>query len=536
MITPVKSPKIYRRSCVNNAGEPSFWSNTSVGLICNSEEDFFASSPSANLVGRSKKDRIQPRGCEDVLRSLFLYLGAAEAASWRRLMKRITIIGGGASGTLLTTNLLMHSGSRRATVSLVEARSRVGRGVAFGTDHDSHLLNVPAGRMGAFPDDVEHFHRWLIANGHSYGANDFVPRKIFGQYLRSVFTNVAEGITEETTLNLVDDEAVDMSVERDFVDVILRSGEILRSDAVVLAFGNFVPPHPSVPDQAFTSSEKYFLDPWNSRVYDEILPDDSIFVVGTGLSMVDVALHFDKHGHRGKIFAISTRGLLPARHELGHTYPSFYHELKSMDRITDMLKAVRRHIAQAEATGSNWRAVIDSLRPFTQQLWIGLPISEKRYFKQHLSRYWNVARHRMPGEAADVIEKMQQDGRLEILKGRLNDIRHVEGKFRVTFCISNSSRTVTADALVNCIGSESNFGKIEKPFVKNLIGRGHIRVDDLAMGISASPDGRVIDKNGEPSRSVYTLGTALKGTLWETTAIPEIRTQARQLALKLLED
>jgi uncharacterized NAD(P)/FAD-binding protein YdhS len=54
------------------------------------------------------------------------------------------------------------------------------------------------------------------------------------------------------------------------------------------------------------------------------------------------------------------------------------------------------------------------------------------------------------------------------------------------------------------------------------------------MGIDATPDGRVIDKNDAPSEVVRTLGTALKGILWESTAIPEIRVQARDLALKLL--
>jgi uncharacterized NAD(P)/FAD-binding protein YdhS len=34
---------------------------------------------------------------------------------------------------------------------------------------------------------------------------------------------------------------------------------------------------------------------------------------------------------------------------------------------------------------------------------------------------------------------------------------------------------------------------------------------------------------------LFTLGTALKGVLWESTAIPEIRIQARDLARKLVE-
>jgi uncharacterized NAD(P)/FAD-binding protein YdhS len=79
-----------------------------------------------------------------------------------------------------------------------------------------------------------------------------------------------------------------------------------------------------------------------------------------------------------------------------------------MTRITDLLKAVRRHIKIAEAQNGNWRGVIDSLRPHTQEIWRNLPDAEKRYFMQHLSRYWNVARHRMPPECAKVLDKLKQ--------------------------------------------------------------------------------------------------------------------------------
>jgi len=51
--------------------------------------------------------------------------------------------------------------------------------------------------------------------------------------------------------------------------------------------------------------------------------------------------------------------------------------------------------------------------------------------------------------------------------------------------------------------------------------------------MAASPDGRVVNKHGKFSDVVFTLGNALKGVLWESTAIPEIRTQARDPARRL---
>jgi uncharacterized NAD(P)/FAD-binding protein YdhS len=314
----------------------------------------------------------------------------------------------------------------------------------------------------------------------------------------------------------------------------MESGDSVEADAVVLAFGNFLPPQPSVPDLSFASSEKYFRDPWRRDFYETVDADDSVLIIGTGLSMADVVLQLKRSGHRGQIGAISTRGLLPAVHKLGFTYDSFYDELQPMRRITEVMRTVRRHAKLANADSSDWRAVIDSLRAHTQQIWLDMPVAEKQYFRQHLSRYWNVARHRMPPSAAAELEKLQDEGELEVMKGRLRDIRLKGEEFEVTYTNSGESHVATANVLVNCIGSETDFSKIDVPLVQNLLRHGVISPDELRLGLNATPDGHIIGIDGSQSESLYTLGTALKGILWESTAIPEIRSQAHDLAKKLL--
>ena len=448
-------------------------------------------------------------------------------------MKRITIIGGGASGTLLAANLLRLSDDRLLEINIVEKNAAVGRGVAYSTQDDVHLLNVPAGRMGAYPDEVGHFLEWLRARRHEYEADDFVPRRLFGDYLRDTLQKAESDRQKNVRLNVFEDDAVDIEIEGGKAHVTLASGEHLYSESVVLAFGNFLPPHPSVKDLSFTSDPRYFRSPWQENVFESIAAEDSVFIIGTGLSMVDVVLKLASLGHEGKIIAISTRGLLPAVHKLGYTYPAFADELNGTTKITDILKIVRRHIRAAESDSSDWRAVIDSLRPVTQSIWQRLPVSEKRYFMQHLSRYWNVARHRMPPQAAAVLDRLRERGKLEVLKGRLLSI-DASGGFEITYRSEGAKQQVTADVIINCIGSESNFRRLGSPLVDRLFERGYIKSDPLNFGIDALPNGSVVGQNGENVNILFTLGTALKGTLWETTAIPEIRTQARQLAEVLL--
>lgn len=449
-------------------------------------------------------------------------------------MNRITIIGGGASGTLLAINLLRQQSDVRLEINLVEKRAVIGRGVAFSTKEDVHLLNVPAAKMGAFANDVEHFYKWLQDNEFNYGPSDFVPRRIFGRYLREQLDIARDSAAENTQLNLFDDEAVDITFDEGKAQVHLASGDTLYSEKVVLAFGNFLPPHPSVSDQSFTTSSKYFQDPWSPEVFDRINNNDSVLIVGTGLSMADVTMQLNKVGHTGPINAISTRGLLPAVHKLGYTYPSFYEEINGAARITDILKTVRKHTHKAAADSSDWRAVIDSLRPVTQQIWLDLPLAEKRYFMQHLSRYWNVARHRMPPDAALVIDELRGMGQLQILKGRLRKIEVKDtGGFDVQYTLIEAEHHIHADVIVNCIGSESKFDQLDSRLVSNLMNKRHIRCDDLRFGLDSTTDGHLIAGDGSTSSILFTLGTALKGVLWESTAIPEIRTQANQLAQKL---
>ncbi len=445
-------------------------------------------------------------------------------STYKKDMKRITIIGGGATGTLLAVNLIRHAGDQPLVINIVEKNERFGQGVAYSTVQDYHLLNVPAGKMGAFPDDVEHFHKWLASKSYDFKPADFVPRRIYGEYLKKLFWEAYENRAANVTVNLFNEEALDILFKGGEAEVWLNSGTSLRSDKVVLAFGNFLPPTPRTEDQQFLSAPKYFGDPWNRRIGEAIKDTDDIFIIGTGLTMVDAAVGFYHTYHKGKIFAVSTHGLLPSTHKLGSSYPSFEAEVEKHEKISGILKTVRSHIKAAEAGEGDWRAVIDSLRPVTQKAWMKLPVTEKLRFMRHLKHFWNTCRHRIPPECAEVLYRMQWTDQLHIKKGRIKSIvLKRNGKFEVAF----GREKVTVDAVINCTGSESDFSKVNVPLVKSLLSKGAIKTDPLSLGLEADPKGKI-------SENLYTIGTALKGIMWESTAMPELRTQARDLALQFL--
>lgn len=75
----------------------------------------------------------------------------------------------------------------------------------------------------------------------------------------------------------------------------------------------------------------------------------------------------------------------------------------------------------------------------------------------------------MPPEAARILDEMQSGNRLEILKGRLQNIdASGSEKFTIYYSSNGSQTNLSADALINCIGSESKFDRLESALVKNL--------------------------------------------------------------------
>ena len=82
----------------------------------------------------------------------------------------VAIIGGGASGAL-TAAWLLRGATAPLSIALIERSGRFATGVAYGTREPVHLLNVPAGKMSADPDDPEHLLRWLHRRGHELRAH-----------------------------------------------------------------------------------------------------------------------------------------------------------------------------------------------------------------------------------------------------------------------------------------------------------------------------------------------------------------------------
>jgi uncharacterized NAD(P)/FAD-binding protein YdhS len=434
----------------------------------------------------------------------------------------VVVIGGGFSGTMVAVQLARLG---KTGITLVDRGANPGHGVAYSTGHPAHLLNVRAGKMSAFPDDPGHFARWLTARGLG-GAEDFAPRRTYGAYLQGLLR--AAMAEDGGRLAVLRGEAVDVEPGGRDAQVRLADGRSLTAARVVLASGNLPPRGLAALDAAALPPALYRGDPWSPGVADGLGPEDIVLLVGTGLTMVDVAVALADAGFAGRILAVSRRGLLPRVHEAAAAAP--FVPPAAGQPVSALLRAVRR---SAEEHG--WRATIDALRPHTAVLWRGASAEQRARFLRHLRPWWDVHRHRIAPAIADRIAALRAAGRLELMAGRIVAAKADGEGARVTIRPRGISyrRTVRVARIVNCTGADGDLVGTSDALLARLVARGLIRPDPHRLGINIAHDGAAVGVDGKPSNALYAIGPLVKGRDWEATAIPELRVQAADLALGL---
>jgi uncharacterized NAD(P)/FAD-binding protein YdhS len=318
------------------------------------------------------------------------------------------------------------------------------------------------------------------------------------------------------------------------VRLVLGDGSCLEADVAILASGN-PPPVAPIPVPA---SPRFVADPWAPGALDAVADGSPVMIMGTGLSMLDVAMSVTSHGSRSpaKVTAVSRHALLPRVHR-GMPAPGgdsvWLPALAGPPgpvRLGDLIWQVRAAMTSRPA---QWQDVIDALRPEVPSLWQRLSPADQRVFLRHVARYWEVHRHRMPPATAQRITALRIAGRLRVLPARVTDVTEHAGGLRIGVQAGGAVSQLDAGWLINATGPGTDITTTTDPLLRDLLSRGQARPDPHRLGIDASPDGAVLDSTGTPSATLFTLGPTLRGLRYETTAVPEIRDQAAALAGQL---
>ena len=470
----------------------------------------------------------------------------------------IAIIGAGFSGTIMAARLL-RAQARSALPSKVAikivlinrgaqgATDNLGRGLAYGTNSDAHLLNVPAGRMSAFPEAENDFLDFLAQRGLKVSGGTFVSRRWYGEYLRHTLDSAVAACDPQTTLEIMGGEVASLSMPqkptRGSAHLKFADGRELTADRVVLALGNFAPTNPALSEAAGFLSPRYIRDPWAPGALDRIDGTQPIALIGTGLTMFDVALTLSARWPQATFNAFSRRGLLPQAHREATSPPQFDHApehiLEGPATARAYLRAVRdavaRYVRQSNGVG-NWRDVIASLRPITPAMWRRLPPKERARLLRHVLPYWESHRHRAAPAIARTIDGLVAQGRLKIMAARLVDMTADNNAVQLTLRRRHQAHVelMSAGTVINCTGPTSDFRAAKEALLLNLHAQGFISPDLNRLGIEVNDQLQVIDIHGCPMPNLICVGPLLKARFWEATAVPELREHVRNAVHAML--
>lgn len=430
------------------------------------------------------------------------------------MASEIGIVGFGFAGLMVTASLVARA--KPGTTLYLIADDFSGHGLAYGTRETVHLLNVPAGRMGAYANDIGGFHAWIhsaqgalacqqLGLAARYEATDFAPRALYARYLSDIWHATQEQAAERgVILKLVETRATRVVTEQGLA-ILTARGDAIAVEQVVLALGNETK---AIAWQA--ESTKVIQTPWAEDALAGAAGWQSpVMLVGAGLTAVDTVLSLRAAGYRGEIIAASRHGRWPAAHKL---HLSNFEFKKDEILAHKSLRQLLRYVRCAMVETGEWRAVIDGLRPFTQTLWQKLSAREQQRFLRWVLPIWNVHRHRM---APQIAAQLAADKKL-----RLEACRDVAAR----------AKELGACHVINCTGSELDARKSRNALMKQLLADGVVEPHANGLGVAVDHHCRAW---GAAYPHIHVIGSWMTGQLLESTAVPELRVQAAAIAERL---
>lgn len=459
------------------------------------------------------------------------------------LPRTIAIVGAGFSGMVVAANLLSHAYPRPLRILLID-RSRITGGIAYAERDFPYLLNVPASRMSANSHAPLEFLEFARRRFPDATAQDFLPRELYGQYLEWKLLSA-----DALALPHIELARVQGQVDAIFRDstaspfmLQLVDGRTFRAHQLVLAVGNASPAQ--LPETAtLLKSGRYVANPW--RMPAAAGTDETVLLVGTGLTMADVALATaTRAAGRVRIHALSRHGWLPASQPspqdlippTGGGGDGAVLLKAATISARQLYSAVINLTNEAQARGSGWHDAINCVRQHAPALWHRLPMPERRRFLRHLRTLWDVHRHRLPQATSAALNQLRARGVLQVHAGRLQQCQLVDRQIRVSWRPRGSSElsSLNVDRIINCTGANHDVRYSRDPLWSSLLSQGLISPDPLGLGLRTGPHGAVINARGAIVENLFYVGPLLQASHWEATAVLELRGHAEGLARHLM--
>jgi len=160
----------------------------------------------------------------------------------RKAPLTVCVVGGGFTGAAASIACLARI-DRPFRLIVVEPSASLGRGVAYGAHHPLHLLNVRTRDLSVRAGQPGDFLNWAFrqldqgenhAGLHEGLAHTFLPRQLFGEYVRERFFEAVE-VRGDAELKIVNAVAISCVREGNRFTLRFDRAEKLQADVVLLA-------------------------------------------------------------------------------------------------------------------------------------------------------------------------------------------------------------------------------------------------------------------------------------------------------------
>jgi uncharacterized NAD(P)/FAD-binding protein YdhS len=453
----------------------------------------------------------------------------------------VVIIGGGFAGALTAIKLLDKT-EVPLSITILEPREELGRGVAYSTTESVHLVNGPAATFSLHPEEPDHLVHWLAENAPRYGwtlpadiAGSFPPRYLYGTYVRDELHRAISTARSGSTFRHVRAAASSLASAPHRVEIVTSQGDTITADEVVLALGVFQPDLPKK-ETSVAHHPAFATSAWDAAALDRLVEAEEILLIGSSLSMVDAVASMEARGFRGQYQVISRRGQFIEDRRNVEPERDFLAESPLPTTARSLLSIVKAERRALAAAAKDWQALPVAIRPHILPLWQKAGDAERLRFARHLRAFWDVTAHRAAPDSYRAVSNAIAEGRLRHRPARLLAMKPSGRSIAVTLKSRTGGTEVHSfGGVIDCRGHQlHDWRRISDPFVRSLVESGEVRPHSTGFGIDATVEGDVISEEGRVHRNISAIGHPLRGVAWESSSISEQRVQAIALADRIL--
>tara|TARA_Y100000589_G_scaffold316123_1_gene340497 strand:+ start:440 stop:1807 length:1368 start_codon:yes stop_codon:yes gene_type:complete len=445
----------------------------------------------------------------------------------------IAIVGAGYTSAALLMHLLERMPDFAEKIA-VFGRGSFGHGAAFGTLHPDYRLNVRAQIMQLRPTKPDLFPNWAEAclqDEDAYcEAGKFYRRVDFARYIDHELSQ----LPYKEDVKFIRQHVISVRYEHNSSNWHLRTdtGEEYTALTLILATGNPEPDWPCPVEKDCLQHEGHLLikSPWTGSWLHDCDPEQTVLLVGGGLTALDTIYALGRAGHRGKIHLVTPLGILPPA-QTGWVPAEAIKWPDDISSASAVIKFMMSHLNRQPQylwTDSEWQSRFEALRVHLNPVWRRLPAAEKRRLMVHLGGSWSLARYRSAPQTSQMAAEMISSGQLVLHTGRVNQISAGNRSESFSACLS-SGQPLKANIIVNCTGIGRD------PLIAAMIGDHVIQADAFGWGPQLAEDLKLCSGDGDPYPFGYGIGAMTAGSEGDVVGATTIARQAASLAHHLTD-